>query len=53
MKKSRHTQPKKITLRNKPLEQKTIEQALELKGKVRWEGVLTEMRSGGTFHEGI
>ena len=28
------------------VEQKTIEQVLELRGKVRWEGDLTEMRKG-------
>jgi Arc/MetJ family transcription regulator len=28
------------------VEQKTIEQVLELRGKVRWEGDLAEMRRG-------
>ena len=28
------------------VEQKAIEQVLELRGKVRWEGDLTEMRKG-------
>jgi Arc/MetJ family transcription regulator len=28
------------------VEQKAIEQILELKGKIRWEGDLTEMRKG-------
>jgi Arc/MetJ family transcription regulator len=28
------------------VEQKVIEQVLELKGKIRWEGDLTEMRKG-------
>ncbi len=28
------------------VEQKAIEQVLELRGKIRWEGDLTEMRKG-------